>query len=482
MARDLANLVGQALVGAVKAMFDLGKTIAEFAVATMSTTWDLARRLVDAAIKAGTAIGSILTTALQQGYLVFRRILKAVFSVTGPIGAALDWLLTQAEDVAELAWRTAVEMLESVGRSIGEALDWALAKGADVLKRVVATIEQVGMVVADVISWAVRAGDAALELIGEALVKAGHTVEGVLIWVERSGIPAIAAAVRGMLAAGATIVDLLAWATQRAVQVVVETVRAILASGAAIADLLLATIARPGDAFKNLVAALDQLGRTMTELLQAAIVQPTEDLYRKVVDSLRQLGKTALEVIVAAAEAGAAALALAFTLLLEWFPGEYRPLTATERADAQEVFGNSIPLDEVRLSVKSFAVDFIEWVNGGRAVTTMRLINFASWDTLSPDTLIHELTHVWQGVVDGPIYMVEALEAQLVGEGYNYGYDDSTTGEGGQDDLQAASGDLAHFNREQQAQIIMHYWHRKFVSAPPLETTEWQPYADVVHA
>jgi hypothetical protein len=245
---------------------------------------------------------------------------------------------------------------------------------------------------------------------------------------------------------------------------------------------MLATIARPGDAFKNLVAALDQIGRTMTELLQAAIVQPSEDMYRKVIDSLHQLGKTALEVIIAAAEAGAAALTLAFAILLDWFPGEYRPLTATERADAEAVFGASIPLDEVRLSVKSFAVDFIEWVNGGRAITTMRLINFASWDTLTPDTLIHELTHVWQGVVDGPVYMVQALEAQLVGEGYNYGYTDGTTGDGGQDDLVAAGGDLEHFNREQQAQIVMHYWHRKFASTPALETTEWQPYADVVHA
>ncbi len=88
---------------------------------------------------------------------------------------------------------------------------------------------------------------------------------------------------------------------------------------------------------------------------------------------------------------------------------------------------------------------------------------------------------MWQGVVDGPVYMVDALEAQLVGEGYNYGYDDAATGEGGQPELQAAGGNLTSFNREQQAQIIMHYWRRKFGSATPMDTADWQPYADVVH-
>ncbi len=35
---------------------------------------------------------------------------------------------------------------------------------------------------------------------------------------------------------------------------------------------------------------------------------------------------------------------------------------------------------------------------------------------------------------------------------------------------------------EQQAQIVMHYWRRKFGEVPALDTTAWQPYADVVHA
>jgi hypothetical protein len=93
---------------------------------------------------------------------------------------------------------------------------------------------------------------------------------------------------------------------------------------------------------------------------------------------------------------------------------------------------------------------------------------------------MHELTHVWQGVVAGPVYMVEALEAQASAESYNYGYDNADTGEGAQPELAAAGGDLGQFNREQQAMIIEHYYVRRFEKNLPF--AEWQPYADVVHA
>jgi hypothetical protein len=176
---------------------------------------------------------------------------------------------------------------------------------------------------------------------------------------------------------------------------------------------------------------------------------------------------------------------LLVAIVLDWFPGSYRSLTEIERGEAAGVFGASIDLDKVKLAVKSLPVDVIEKLNGGRTFTTMYLINFASWDKIDVDTLIHELTHVWQGLQEGPVYMVEALEAQLIGKGYNYGYDDSADGRqfgtGGEDELVAAAGDLRHFNEEQQAQMIMHYHARK-TAVPSRDLTAWQPYANVVFA
>ena len=80
------------------------------------------------------------------------------------------------------------------------------------------------------------------------------------------------------------------------------------------------------------------------------------------------------------------------------------------------------------------------YVNGQRPFTTMYVINFASWATVEMHDLIHELTHVWQGVQDGPIYMIQAIEAQLGKEGYSV--TDAM--------LRDRGNDLKKFNREQR--------------------------------
>jgi len=220
-------------------------------------------------------------------------------------------------------------------------------------------------------------------------------------------------------------------------------------------------------------------------LVEVAIVQPTEDTVRRAITALRDIGKTAVQILQAAIELPLSQIALVVAIVLDWFPGSFRALSTLERAQAEGVFGSSINLDKVKLAVKSLPVDLVEKLNGGRAFTTMYLINFASWDRLTLDTLIHELTHVWQGLQEGPVYMVEALEAQLVGAGYNYGYDETSEGRqfgvGGEDDLAAAAGNFSKFNPEQQAQVIMHYHARKNDS-PARDVTAWQPYANVVFA
>jgi len=235
----------------------------------------------------------------------------------------------------------------------------------------------------------------------------------------------------------------------------------------------------------------------LKEVVEAAVIQPEEDAARRALATLKELGKSALDVLVAAAEIGASALATAFTLVLEWF-GIYRPLNADELKAASDIFASSIPLDQVRLAVMSIPVDVIEFIEEkasgqpGRAFTTMTLINFPSWEKLGIDTVMHELTHVWQNFQVGPIYMVEALEAQFSKAGYNYGYTDDQagfyTGGGAQQALINAKGNYNAFNREQQAMIIQHFYARKnglpktndHPAFAPQEFTEWQPYADLV--
>ncbi len=240
------------------------------------------------------------------------------------------------------------------------------------------------------------------------------------------------------------------------------------------------------DVLKNLVDAATAAGQTLEDIVHAALVQPAPEEREEALVSLQESGHSPLDILKAAAKIGLGALATAFTIVLDWF-GEYRSLTTEERAEAEKIFGTSVELDKVRIAAMSPPVDLIEWANKERPFTTMYLINFASWAEVDPPILIHELTHVWQSLVAGPFYMIEALHAQLLGEGYNYGHDDTyqghRRGDGAQPALDAAGGNFDAFNPEQQASIIQHYYVRRYLDElPDANYRAWQPYADVVYA
>ncbi len=119
-----------------------------------------------------------------------------------------------------------------------------------------------------------------------------------------------------------------------------------------------------------------------------------------------------------------------------------RILSASELKAGKSVFGNSINFDFVRVDTGAV----IGPAFSHRAYTSFHTIN--SWGTESTDTMVHELTHVWQYENAGAIYMPQAVHAQLWGGGYEYG--DVA-------ELQtrrAAGKGLLSFNREQQAQIV----------------------------
>jgi hypothetical protein len=89
------------------------------------------------------------------------------------------------------------------------------------------------------------------------------------------------------------------------------------------------------------------------------------------------------------------------------------------------------------------------WV--GRTHTIGYLIN--STDNISDRTMIHELTHVWQYVTSGLVYIPEAIDAQA-GEGYDFGGLVSLTA------TKNAGGGMSAYNREQQGEIIATYFDK----------------------
>jgi hypothetical protein len=139
---------------------------------------------------------------------------------------------------------------------------------------------------------------------------------------------------------------------------------------------------------------------------------------------------------------------------------------------ATKVFGSSIKLDRVKIGFAALPGDVMRLLNVEmpRAFTTMYLLNFGPGAKVDMQTIIHELTHVWQGVQEGPLYMTRALEAQI-GAGL-----DSLFHQGTYDDAKSylvtdqmlidAKGDLKKFNPEQQATIIEAFWKVRFASEP----------------
>lgn len=129
-----------------------------------------------------------------------------------------------------------------------------------------------------------------------------------------------------------------------------------------------------------------------------------------------------------------------------WIKRDSRPLTGEEKQLAKYIFGDTLPLDRLRLD---------ERARIGPKQYHFCYVSFCvinSWEAMPPAILVHELVHVWQFQRYGSPYIFRALLAQRTRMGYDYG---SFTA------LERAKMqglDLQAFNYEQQASIIEDYF------------------------
>ncbi len=123
-----------------------------------------------------------------------------------------------------------------------------------------------------------------------------------------------------------------------------------------------------------------------------------------------------------------------------------RPLSPLEKKMATSVFGNSLILNAIRID---------EHAKIGcrkRKIAYVSYFTINSWGRLPPETLVHELVHIWQYQHLGGAYISKALRAQRSQAGYNYG---------GLEALKTCigkKGKITDFNLEQQAEIIGDYF------------------------
>jgi len=489
---DLAGIASDLLSRFLEAAFALGSTILEFVQATLETTYDLAQDLIEAALDAGAALGDLLVEAATGTYFVLRRMVFGVLDAVG-LGEVMRWALEQLEAGVGEVFREVVLALRFAGQQMTDILDWALDQTAQAFDAVVDAWESIGEDLVDLYEWAsTLALDAALdawERIGAATMRLHNSVSYVLNYLENDFLPGVRRFVRGLMAAGYVLGDLMARVLSRAVEFVAEVVRELLDLGVTIVDLLVDVATDPDAAMDCLLEGLVAAGQTWTAIMTAAEAAG-DDIAAEVADSVARLEGPLREMLDGAWEVGGGLFGLVVAQLLNSL-GTYRPLTEAEKTEARRVFADSIDLDLVSISQESldntiiFEVQALFQRLGGdaenaRAFVTGTLINIDASVGITMETLIHELTHVWQNFETGPMYLTEAIHAQTTPDSYNYGYDDATNGEGAQEELDAANGDFEAFNREQQGDIMEHYYRREFVDM--IDATEWEPYVEFVRA
>jgi hypothetical protein len=146
---------------------------------------------------------------------------------------------------------------------------------------------------------------------------------------------------------------------------------------------------------------------------------------------------------------------------------EKRPLTSTERQEAEIVYGRSLDMDKVKIAeapvmaVGDMARTPFDTIYFPPGTSKMGFADFMPW-------LIHELAHVWQ--YQHGVSVFEKLFWALHGaKAYDYG------GEAGLQSALAQGKRFRDFNTEQQADICRDYYERRKKNK---DVSAWQPFID----
>jgi hypothetical protein len=443
-------------------------------------------------LQAGATVAGLLTQIAGHGYLVLPRFVTGVLGALGSVGEVLEWVLERAEQFAEDLWRDALLALRFAGAQLTAALDWVTDKGTQAIKAMVDAWESIRERLIDLYEWGATlvggVADVVWEAIGQATIKFQNSISYALIYLQTTFVPGVAAFVKGMLEFGAELAVLISNLAARTYEVIEAAVAAMLEFGVIVGELFVATLLRPQDFRDHVVAAMQAAGQTLEDLLRA-VEEYGEDVIDELLRSAARLGESVQQMLDAALAIGLGYLVVVVSRLLSWL-STFRPRAQVERAAGEGVFGDTLDYDNIHVTAESPTNSIIfgvqSWFAASpRPFVTMNVINVDPSSPPSTAVMVHELTHVWQSLVDGPIYMTDAIHAQMKdGQmAYNYGYENGTNGEGGQDALADADGDLSQFNPEQQGNIAKHAWVRwTAVNTGPEDEDFLKPWDDYIEA
>jgi len=419
---ELFGSIGDFFKKAVKTVGDAlkaaGKSLGDTIGKVVNWTADKLADFVEGLIASGRKVAEILGEAVKKGVAAVRKFARAVLDAGRSLTEVLAWAATQ---VATTVKEVVDEVLKA-GRRVAQIVSAVASQVASVVRVTIRALVQLGRQVREIVDAAVSLAAGAVEQIFKALQLAGKTLAEVAKELVRFTGETLKKLVVGLYKAFRQAADILiAFMKDQ-----LSTLRMVL---------------------EGLLAAGLQLGRAVADI----VTHVAEQFRKGFFQGLIALGKSPFLIMKAALETTGGVAALALATLLDVLGG-HRELTAEEKRQATRIYGTSIDLSRVKVAVASIPADLINLVNGGRPFTTMYVINFSSKEKIDMKTLIHELAHVHQGVVDGPVYMIQAIEAQLGSEGYNV-----TNAM-----LRERGNQLAKFNREQQAVIAEEFWYEAF--------------------
>jgi hypothetical protein len=514
----VAEWTAEQLGNLLAALIEGGRQLIDFVGGTFAWAYDAVSTFIQAAFDVGFAIADLLETVVSESYWVLRRFVNGIIENLGPIGDILDFILTQVEDATSELWRRTLLALRFAEANLLEAVDWLADQTAAAVEGLLIAWESIGESLISFYEAALELGAEVWRLIGEATATIGNSIYYVYNFLTTSAVDFIFDFTRGLLDAGMALLDVVGWAVQQSIEIAGEIIRAALDVGETIGNMFIAMANDPAAAWETFVEAAFEIGQTLDDLLEAVFVETAQEFLDEVMEALDEIGTAYQDILEASLRLGGAFLADMIAYLFNLL-GSYRGLTDEERADAQLVFGNSLDYDLVFLSNEDplnaiiFAIqDLFSGNPDSRAFVTGNLINLDESDgTWDRATLIHELTHVWQHREIGGIYMANAILAQAVGAGYNYGYSASTSdptlnvesdydgntmettrhgsdiGLNGETALNDARGDFNVFNEEQQGQILMHWFVRTQLEVTDtvgvvqnFDATAWDPYQQFV--
>lgn len=442
-----------------------GKSVAVIFGQVAGLAADKVKKIVSALLQLGRSLSELIKAVAALTLTRVKNVISALIS----LGKKVSEIVAEAVKAAQSVLAKVMEGLLSLGRQLSELVAAAANLAVTATTKVVAELLRLGQSVAQIMAAVLTQSAVALRKIAHALVKAAASVVDVLNSVVNAVNSMVHAAIRGIMDAGVTVLNLAKQLSVFASAKLRMFAMALFEITKDVSNIIKGFVANSVSAARTLIEALLSAGANYVKTVVAILKNVATGKYQNFFEALKAMGKGLLEVAVQSLKLGGAILVAAFSAVIEVFGG-HRPLTAEERKEAAKIFGVSIDLSRIKIAVASIPADIILAFNGGRPFTTMYIINFRSGARISMQTLIHELTHVWQAKTTGPIYAVDALHAQMTLGPDAYKVEDS--------DLKDANGDFSKFNPEQQATIVDRYWAAKFDEQNPRNPIELlEPYA-----